>query len=72
MPESKLVGLIIVCGGCGASVMVTNAEFTAEKNECWGCRTKCEDFYTCMCEADSKTLSFQCPTCKYYGTIGVT
>lgn len=68
---SEIVSLHILCGACGTTSDVANASFEYEEIVCGGCKVSYTGRNpTCMCES-SKTVEFQCPACKYYGSIEV-
>lgn len=72
--ESKIVKIIVYCGGCHKEVEPESTYFETESDgrSCPGCDGS-RGQLTCLCggEEITKTLEFQCPKCQYYGTINV-
>ena len=70
--ESKLIKIIVECGACTKQVEPHSTYFEAESdgNSCPGCDGSYGQL-TCLCGGANitKSLSFQCPNCSYYGTI---
>lgn len=60
---SIIVHVAIKCGACDQTSNHNDLGYIdAGQCDCG------PDNYTCMCDT-SKTIDFQCPLCKYFGTI---
>lgn len=70
--KSEIISMVVKCGGCKEHVspLGLTLEVESDGQSCPGCDGSFGQV-TCLCggETFTKAVEFQCPSCKYYGTI---